>query len=251
MTHYHSPRVALLIGVSLASLHLTGCKTAEQLSRVGEQPVITHVQDPTKAPDYQPVTMPMPAPQVTPTRVNSLWQTGAKGFFKDQRACRVGDILTVIVNMDDKADISNTTTRSRKTTENMNAGHIFGLEAGLTSAGIADPSKLVGLSNNPTHSGTGTVSRSEKITMKVAATIIQSLPNGNLVIAGRQEVRVNYEVRDMIIQGVVRQEDISSANTIPYEKVAEARFSYGGRGQIDDMQQPPYGQQILNAISPF
>ena len=241
----------LLVSVSLASLALSGCKTAEQLSRVGEQPAMTHVQDPTKAPDYRPVTMPMPAPVAAPQRVNSLWQSGAKGFFKDQRACRVGDILTVLVNMDDKADISNTTTRSRNTKENMNAGHIFGLEAGLEKAGIADPSKLVGIANNPSHSGTGTVSRSEKITMKVAATITQILPNGNLVISGRQEIRVNYEVRDMIIQGVVRTEDISSANTIPYEKIAEARFSYGGRGQIDDMQQPPYGQQILNAISPF
>lgn len=241
----------LLVGVSLASLMLSGCKTAEQLARVGEQPAITHVQDPTKAPDYQPVTMPMPAPVASPQRVNSLWQTGAKGFFKDQRACRVGDILTVLVNMNDSANISNTTTRSRNTTETMNAGHIFGLEAGLAKAGIADPSKLVGITNNPTHSGTGTVNRSEKITMKVAATITQILPNGNLVISGRQEIRVNYEVRDMIVQGVVRVEDISSANTIPYEKIAEARFSYGGRGQIDDMQQPPYGQQILNAVSPF
>lgn len=243
-------QVSVYIG--LMGLMLSGCQTVDQLSRVGQAPPITHIQDPTRLPTHQPVTMPMPAPQAAPARVNSLWQTGARAFFKDQRASRIGDILTVTVNMDDKANISNTTTRSRTTKEQMNAGHLFGLENAITQAipGV-DPTKLVGVANNPSHSGTGTISRSEKITMKVAATIVQILPNGNLVISGRQEIRVNYDVREMIIEGIVRPEDISSANTIPYEKIAEARFSYGGRGQIDDMQQPPYGQQILNAVSPF
>ena len=240
------------VSVCVLGLMLSGCQTVDQLSRVGQAPPITHIQDPTRLPDHQPVTMPMPAAQAAPARVNSLWQTGARAFFKDQRASRIGDILTVTVNMDDKADISNTTTRSRTTKEQMNAGHLFGLENALTQAipGV-DPTKLVGIANNPSHSGTGKISRSEKITMKVAATIVQVLPNGNFVVSGRQEIRVNYDVREMIIQGVVRPEDISSANTIPYEKIAEARFSYGGRGQIDDMQQPPYGQQVLNAVSPF
>lgn len=238
------------------ALCLGACQTVEQLSRVNDLPPITQIQNPTQHPNYQPVTMPMPAPEVPEPqgrRLNSLWQPGAHAFFKDQRAHRVGDILTVKIDINDTADISNTTTRSRETAEKFGAENLFGLETQLTKVlpeGV-DPSKLVGLSNKPTHKGTGTIKRQEKINMTFAASIVQILPNGNLVIAGRQETRVNYEVRELVLTGIVRPEDINSANSIPYEKIAEARISYGGRGQINDMQQPPYGQQILNTLSPF
>lgn len=238
------------------SLTLCGCQTVEQLSRINDLPPITHIQNPTQHPNYQPVNMPMPTPEEPEKnvrRINSLWQPGARAFFKDQRAHRVGDILTVNININDTADFSNTTTRSRETSEKFGAENLFGLETQLTKVlpeGV-DPAKLVGISNKPTHKGTGTIKRTEKVNMKVAATILQILPNGNLVVSGRQETRVNYEIREMVLTGIIRPEDISSSNTIPYEKIAEARISYGGRGQINDMQQPPYGQQILNAISPF
>lgn len=253
-TSFSSLNVCLM--TTALGLLLTGCQTVEQLSRVNDLPPITQIQNPTQHPNYQPVHMPMPTPEEPEKnmrRVNSLWQPGARAFFKDQRAHRVGDILTVKIDINDTADFSNTTTRSRETSEKFGAENLFGLETQLTKVlpeGV-DPSKLVGLSNKPTHKGTGTIKRTEKVNMKVAATIVQVLPNGNLVIAGRQETRVNYEVREMVLTGIVRSEDISSANTIPYDKIAEARISYGGRGQINDMQQPPYGQQILNALSPF
>lgn len=242
----------------MSSLTLTfcGCQTFEQLSHVNDLPPITQIQNPTTHPNYQPVTMPMPTPEPSEPkvrRVNSLWQPGARAFFKDQRAHRVGDILTVNININDTADISNTTTRSRETSEKFGAEKLFGIETQMTKVlpeGI-DPSNLVGLSSKPTHKGTGTIKRTEKIKMTFAASIMQILPNGNLVISGRQETRVNYEVREMVLTGIVRPEDISSANTIPYEKIAEARISYGGRGHINDMQSPPVGQQVLNALSPF
>tara|TARA_A100000171_G_C2129453_1_gene145713 strand:- start:79 stop:834 length:756 start_codon:yes stop_codon:yes gene_type:complete len=248
------PKNILLI--SACALVTSACQTVEQLSRINDLPPITQIQNPTAHPNYRPVTMPMPSPEEPQTNVrhvNSLWQPGARAFFKDQRAHRVGDILTVNININDTADITNTTTRSRETGEKFGAENLFGLETQLTKVlpeGV-DPAKLVGISNKPTHKGTGTIKRTEKINMKFAASIVQVLPNGNLVVAGRQETRVNYEVREMVLTGIVRPEDISSANTIPYEKIAEARISYGGRGQINDMQQPPYGQQILNALSPF
>ncbi len=255
MTFYvlSSQKTTVTVGLLTSLLLLEGCQTVDQMSRVGELPVITHIQDPTRTPDHQPVSMPMPSPAPAPQQPNSLWQAGARTFFKDQRASRVGDILTVLVQVDDKADISNTTVRNRTTSEKTGITGLFGYEKKLDSIfpKSVDATNLVGISSKPSHTGVGTISRSEKINMKVAATVIQILPNGNFVISGRQEMRVNYEVREMLLQGIVRPEDISSANTIPYEKIAEGRFSYAGRGQLDDMQQPPYGQQVLNALSPF
>lgn len=251
------PYHPFLKAVSLSAFFcLSACQTVEQLSRINEVPPITQIQNPTQHPNYQPVTMPMPDPEPeepSVRRVNSLWQPGAHAFFKDQRAHRVGDILTVKIQINDNAKISNTSSRSRETSEKFGAEKLFGLETQLTKVlpeGV-DPANLVGLSSKPTHKGTGEIDRSEKINMTLAASIVQILPNGNLVIVGRQETRVNYEVREMVLTGIVRPEDINSANSIPYEKIAEARISYGGRGQVNDVQQPPYGQQILNTLSPF
>ena len=140
-------------------------------------------------------------------------------------------------------------------TNNEKAGlpNFFGLESRLPAIlpDAVDPSSLVDLDSSSTSSGNGTIQRNERIAMRVAAVVTQVLPNGNFVIAGRQEVRVNYELREMRIAGVIRPEDISNANTIEYDKIAEARITYGGRGQITDVQQPRYGQQVLDVILPF
>jgi flagellar L-ring protein precursor FlgH len=81
--------------------------------------------------------------------------------------------------------------------------------------------------------------------------VTDRLPNGNFVIAGRQEVRVNSELRELRIAGVIRPEDISSRNTIDYFKVAEARIAYGGRGTISRVQKPRYGQRLYEFVVPF
>jgi flagellar L-ring protein precursor FlgH len=245
--------VKLLSTVAVVVL-LGGCSTMDQLSRVGEAPKLTAIADPTAQPGYQPVNMPMPEIVPASYQPNSLFSTDARGFFKDQRAHKVGDILTVIVTIDDSAQISNATTRKRTSGNDANVGTTLGslFNSKVPAVGVdVSPSGGISTSGSMTDGGTGTVNRNEKLQTNVAVVVTQTLPNGNLVIEGHQEVRVNFEIRDLIVQGIVRPEDIQSDNTIPSEKIAEARIAYGGRGQITDVQQPRYGQQIADAILPF
>jgi len=194
----------------------------------------------------------MPEIEAASYQPNSLFSTDARGFFKDQRAHKVGDILTVIVTIDDSAQISNATSRKQTSDNAANVGTTLGSLFGTKVPGVdLDPTGGISTGSTTTDGGTGTVNRNENITTNVAVVVTQTLPNGNLVIEGHQEVRVNFEIRDLVVAGVVRPEDIQSDNTIPSEKIAEARISYGGRGQITDIQQPRYGQQIADAILPF
>ena len=186
---------------------------------------------------------------------NSLWQTGSRAFFKDQRATQVGDILTVLVKITDKAKIDNSTKRSRTNADNVGLSGSVGTKIAsiLPNAivGDMDPSALANATSDSSSEGSGEIDRKEDITTTVAAVVLQVLPNGNLVIEGRQEIRVNFEVRELLVAGIVRPADISSTNTIASEKIAEARIAYGGRGQITDVQQPRYGQQVMDIILPF
>lgn len=232
---------------------LPGCNTLKRLSEVGDAPKMASVQDPSMIPGAQPVKMPMPHPEMGERQPNSLWRTGSRAFFRDQRASRVGDILTVVVSIDEKAEIENETKRSRSNSENANMNNLMGLETQITKVlpeGLTGTT-LLDTDSNMSNSGKGTVDRSEKINLRVAATITQILPNGNLVLAGRQQVTVNFDLRELVVTGVVRPEDISSENTVKYDQIAEARISYGGRGQITDVQQPRYGAQVLDALMPF
>ncbi len=241
----------ILSTVTLVAL-LSGCASLDQLSRVGEAPKLSAIEDPTAQPGYKQVNMPMPEIEAASYQPNSLFSTDARGFFKDQRAHKVGDILTVIVTIDDSAQISNATSRKQTSDNAANVGTTLGSLFGTKVPGVdLDPTGGISTGSTTTDGGTGTVNRNENITTNVAVVVTQTLPNGNLVIEGHQEVRVNFEIRDLVVAGVVRPEDIQSDNTIPSEKIAEARISYGGRGQITDIQQPRYGQQIADAILPF
>jgi flagellar L-ring protein precursor FlgH len=214
---------------------------------------MTQIQNPAADPNYRPVSMPMPAPVLEGREPNSLWRTGSRAFFKDQRASRVGDLVTVLITIDDKAKINNQSTRTRNNTENAGIGAFFGYDLAMDRIlpQAIDPTNVVDLSARTGNDGKGTIDRAEQINLKVAAVITQILPNGNMVVHGRQEVRVNYEIRELQIAGMIRPEDISSLNAISYEKIAEARIAYGGRGQITDFQQPRYGQQLLDVLMPF
>ncbi len=251
--HISWRRIALVSGMIGATALLSGCNAMKRLSEVGEPPRLSTIDNPTQSENYRPVSLPMPAPQVAERNPNSLWRAGARSFFKDQRANQVGDILTVVVEMSDNANLSNNTLRSRTNSEDLAVPNLFGLEAELTGVlpEAIDPTAMVGMNSNSSNRGNGTLDRTEAISLRVAALVIQVLPNGNYVIHGRQEIRVNSEVREVQIAGVIRAADISSANEVDYDKIAEARISYGGRGTISDVQQPRYGSQILDIVLPF
>ncbi len=240
---------------TMSCAFIAGCNG--QLDHLGKPPTMSPIENPQVASNYEPVAMPMPAPIPSPSQggvqTASLWQPGARAFFKDQRANKVGDILTVVIDIDESAKLDNTTARSRDGSETAGVPHFLGLETSLGGLlpSAYDPSQMVEMSSDSESNGSGSVDREEQIEMRVAATIIDRLPNGNLVVAGKQEVRVNFELRELTVTGIIRPEDITSENTVSHEQMAEARISYGGRGQITDVQQPRYGQQVIDMVFPY
>lgn len=241
--------------ITLLAASISGCNALTRLSQVGSEPPQTGIQNPAKMTGKKPLELPMPKPKagVDERHPNSLWSPGSRAFFKDQRASDVGDILTVVINIDDSAQLSNETTRTRTAGESAGLDNLLGLEGQLSSVlpNDVDPSNLVNASSDHSHTGTGEVDRTEEINLRVATMVTDVLPNGNLVVAGRQEVRVNYENRILQITGIIRPEDIASTNEISHEDIAEARIAYGGQGQLSDVQQPRYGQQVYDILFPF
>lgn len=241
-----------VVGVGIGAM-LTGCGAADRLAEVGKAPDLTPIENPTTQADYRAVSMPMPAPEIAIKQKNSLWASNRQAFFEDQRADNIGDILTVTLDIKDKAELDNESERTREADEGAGLNALLGYEADLASVlpETVDNTALVGAESSSNHKGSGSIDREEKIQMKLAATVMQILPNGNMVIQGRQEVRVNFEKRILELAGVIRPQDITIDNTISYDKIAEARVSYGGKGQITDVQQPRYGQQVYDVLFPF
>lgn len=235
----------MLISVSACS------STVDKLSRVGKKPDLSPVENPHVKPDYQPMTIPMPSPMPeSPKYANSLWRPGARSFFRDQRASREGDILRVNVEINDRSDMINETRREQESDNTVSVPQLFGSVRGTILPGERN-SPLIGVEGEQETVGRAQMRRQERINTQVSAMVTQVLPNGNLVISGSQEILVNFEVREIAIQGIVRPEDIGTDNTVDSSQIAEARITYGGRGQITDIQQPRYGYQVLDAISPF
>ena len=252
--HWIRPRkigqLFLLIGMAAT---LEACSVVERLVSVGQAPNLSDIESPAPIANPRQVQLPMPTAQPASRHANSLWRPGSQHFLGDQRAAEVGDIVTINIEVADRATISNRTTRSRVAAEDASLTSILGYEAQLANIfpnGI-NPLSLVDMDSSGSTEGNGTVDRGETIDLEVAALVTQVLPNGNLVVAGRQEMRINYEVRELQVAGVIRPEDITSTNTIDFEKIAEARIAYGGRGHITDVQQPRYGQQLYDILWPF
>ncbi|TMV83456.1 flagellar basal body L-ring protein FlgH [Thioclava sp. BHET1] len=213
-------------------------------------------------PEAASVQVPMPPPDAPRNyhraEAASLWQNGSRGFFGDQRASRVGDLLTVDINIDDQAKLSNGTQRATDSSQQMSKPGFFGYGAkiykllpGVSKSDLASDDNIVDLSSASSFDGSGSIDRNESITLKVAALVIKKLPNGEMVIAGRQEVKVNHELRELRVAGIIRPQDITTDNTIPYQKIAEARITYGGKGTISSAQQPRYGDDFMNVILPY
>jgi flagellar L-ring protein precursor FlgH len=231
-------------------LALAGCS-------IGQPPNMTSIGE--AAPDALPIltaermalAVPPPQPASFAYQQGSLWSNGPSGLLGDRRARNLGDLLTVVIEIDEEAEIRNTTSRTREGSESASIGAFFGIESILPGeiTSKLSPSLEVGAESD--FRGQGSVRRNEKITLRVAATVVRVLPNGHLVIQGDQEVRVNYELRDLQVTGIVQPEDISRHNEIAYDRVAGARISYGGRGQISSAQQPRWGQQATDMVAPF
>ena len=242
----------ILCGTLLAFASVaSGCTAVDRLSQIGENPKLSAVDNPTTQPGYKPVQMPMPKPETASYNANSLWRNGSRAFFKDQRAARIGDLLTVTVNITDKANIANETQRSRTAKDDSGITDFIGSKTLGAGAQKVLPGRILTADSTSSSDGKGSVVRQEALQTNVAAVVTQVLPNGNLVVEGKQEIRVNFEIRELIVAGIVRPEDIQSDNTIDSTKIAQARIAYGGRGQLSDVQQPRYGQQVLDVLLPF
>ncbi|MDF1668142.1 MAG: flagellar basal body L-ring protein FlgH [Roseovarius sp.] len=240
-------KTSLCFGLILASA------ACARMDHIGKPPTMTPQLESDERSAMLNPGLPLRADPARDTDAASLWASGKQSLLGDRRALQRGDILTVVVEIDEKAEISNSTSRSRSGSENLSVPHLFGLPQRINED-LPDGASLdnaVELDSSGKSGGDGSVKRNEKLTLRVAATVMQVLPNGVLEIAGSQEVRVNFELRELLVEGFVRPEDISRQNEITYDKIASARVSYGGRGQITDVQQPRYGQQILDAVLPF
>ncbi len=230
---------------------LSGCGTT--LQELGKEPSLTPVGSGLTPPAVPIAADPSPKPRYRSG--NSLWQDSSADLFRDPRASRVGDLVTVKISIKDSAKFDNKNNRKREQQGELDVN--FAYDLNLSANGKQGPQATGAGSFNPkVNSNTdtkseGQVTRSESIDLLVAAVVTDVLPNGNLMIAGTQEVRVNYEMRVLGVAGVVRPRDIATDNSISYDKIAEARISYGGRGRIMEVSQPGWGQQILDVISPF
>jgi flagellar L-ring protein precursor FlgH len=222
-------RVPQIVWLGLAMVALSGCGMLTKISEVGRDPAMTPTADPTKDPKWRPLTMPMPALQPSPNEPNALWRSGSRAFFKDQRAAQVGDIITVLVKMNDAANLKNVTSATRASSESGGIPNFFGLEAMLPKA--VNPATLISASSANSNAGTGQIQRTEAVTLRLAGII--------------------SELRDLRVTGVIRPQDIASDNTVLHDRMAEARISYGGRGQLTDLQRARWGQQMMDILAPF
>jgi flagellar L-ring protein precursor FlgH len=243
--------ISKLLLLAAAGATLAGCSAVTRISEIGDPPVMATMADPNSPVTAPPPPVPLPPPPVPTRAANSLWGSGSRSFFHDPRASRPGDIITVNISVADNAKFNNTTTRSRTNSDNANLTNFFGLEAPLAAETGANPASLVKMGSDTSNVGSGSVDRSEAINLTLAALVTQVLPNGNMVIGGHQQVRVNNELRDLQVSGIVRSEDITAANTVDLSQIAEARISYGGRGTVSDVQQPRYGSQLFDILMPW
>lgn len=247
-----------IFSVAAAALLLSGCGAAGRLAHVGRAPKLDAI-DPVPAPQRERSiassglfgASPSAPPPGAPTA--SLFRPGAANLFRDQRASQMGDILTIRINVADRAVVDNSTTRNRTGSENASLASLLGLQTLLQRVlpGNQDPANLVNANSKSQSGGQGNTSRSETISMTMSGVVTEVLPNGNLVIRGRQEMRVNYELRELVVTGIIRPQDVARDNSIQHTQIAEARVSYGGRGQLTDAQQARWGQQIYDALFPF
>lgn len=237
----------------LTCLGLVALAACGRIGDVGRAPAFSPLEGSTQHHAMYSAPLPVSSNAGQPAADASLWSASSSSLLGDRRAARRGDILTVVIALDERAEISNATSRDRQGRSRMGIPQLFGLPQRIDAdlpAG-ARMATAVEVGGDTSYSGNGSVRRKERLLLRVAATVVDELPNGVLRIEGQQEVRVNYELRELIVTGFVRPADISRQNEVTYDKIAGARIAYGGRGQISDVQQPAWGQQVADTLLPF
>ncbi len=238
-----------IIALALGSLALAGCSETmrPQMSSIPETLNNAMAQN--------QIATTVIIPEAAKPAHGSLWQPGSKQFFKDSRAHTVGDIVTILVSESAEAESEANTETTRKQTAGSNIGNTANLEGLLKARHIIDPvataKNLLDTDSDRSYTGEGKTDRKDSLTASIAAVVTQVLPNGYMMIQGKREVVVNYELQELQIQGIVRPEDISANNTIPSSKIAEARIFYAGRGIVNETQTPQYGVRFLDKVLPF
>ena len=235
-----------IVSLALLTTALAGCQTAMR-------PQMTPIQDSLSQSQHEQIATPVIIPEEAKPAPGSLWRPGAKQFFKDSRASEVGDIVTILVSETAEAETTANTETTREVDQNSDVGNLMNLDGLLRSRHIIDPitSNLLSTDSNRTFTGEGSTDRSDTLTATIAAVVTQVLPNGYLVIQGKREVVINYELQELQVRGIVRPEDITADNTVASNKVAEARIFYAGRGLIDETQTPQYGVRFMDKVLPF
>lgn len=246
-----TPTRGFCLSAMALGLALTGCG---RLDEVGRAPAFTPIEGSNQHHSIYAARLPITEATKGPGAPASLWSSDRTALFGDRRASRRGDILTVVIEIDDEAEISNSSGRSRSGSSAMAVPQLLGIPQWIDRATEGKGwtmDNAVSANGDSTFSGQGSVRRNEKLTLRIAATVVEELANGVIRIEGEQEVRVNSELRQMLVEGYVRPADISRQNEIGYDKIAGARVSYGGRGLVSDAQAPRWGQQVTDIILPF
>ncbi|WP_288951719.1 flagellar basal body L-ring protein FlgH [uncultured Paracoccus sp.] len=250
MSRYTPSHSVTLVGALTLAMSLSACA---RVSHLGRPPSMT---EPESSVEFQAMTSSGYGVNELPDRPQStasLWNSAQNSLVADRRASQRGDILTVVIEIDDRAEVQNSSGRSRSSSDKVSIPSMIGLPQRIDEAlpEGASMKELADAKAASSFKGSGNISRRDKLTLRVAATVVDRLPNGVLRIQGTQEVRVNNEVRELTVSGFVRPSDIRRRNEIAYDRIAGARISYGGRGQISDVQQPRYGQQVADILLPY
>ena len=238
----------MLLAMALGALGACAFNPRE----TSQEPALTPVGS-GLAPDKVPIVS-IKTPPAVYRAGNSIWQDANADMFRDPRAVRIGDLVTVKIAIKDKATFDNKNERNRYSKASLDSGFTYDISASAKQQHLqakGEGSFKPSADAKTETKAKGTIARAETIELRIAAVVTGVLPNGNLIIAGSQEVRVNFEVRVLGVAGMVRPRDIASDNSIAYDKIAEARIAYGGRGRMTEVQQPAWGQQIIDMIAPY
>lgn len=243
---------ASIRALSLSLIFTLGCAGGQSQIETAPQGIAAARSDQSPYGDYVESLLAAPEPKLDSP--GSLWNERSYEQFLgyDRRAAGVGDLVTVLIIEDTQARRQATTNLSRDSDQSANVSAMMGLDDKLSAiAPNINPEAGIGAGASSAYSGEGTTERRGSLKATVTARVVGELKDGNLIIVGRQEVKVNQEVQILTIRGIVRPQDITIDNTIPSTHVADAMIEYAGAGVIAEKQTPPWGSRVVDRVLPF